>query len=141
LIHWIDTIREKHPGRFKSTTAIQAAASYDRATKREEVLIDIYGTKDINAMERLLEAWHGEKRKGLKVKVTATLSELPQISNTSSNLQASTPDSSIQGLSNQIGSLLEAITGQNKKGKALGSTATALQRLNMPSTLLTEVLT
>lgn len=77
MIYWIDTIREKHLGRFESTAAIQAAASYDRATKREEVLIDIYGTKDINAMEQLLEAWHGEKRKGLKVEVTATLSELP----------------------------------------------------------------
>jgi len=65
--------------------------------------------------------------------------ELPQASN-SSDLQAGTPNSSAQALSNQIESLVEAITNPNKRGKALSSTATALQRLNMPGILLTKVL-
>ena len=111
LIYWINTIRKKHLRRFESTTAIQAAASYNQATKRKEVLIDLYSTKDINTIETLLEAWHSKKRKGLKVKVTMTFLKLPQILNILLNLQASTPDSSIQGLSNQIGNLLEVITG------------------------------
>jgi len=101
--------------------------------------MDIHGIKDIDAIDQLLDAWHGEKKKGLKVKVTATLLELPQALN-SSDLQAGIPNSSAQALSNQIGSLVEAITNLNKRGKALSSTITALQRLNMPGTLLTEVL-
>ena len=100
LIRWIDKVREKSLRRFDSTAAIQAAASYNQATKREEVLIDLYGIKDITAIERLLEAWYGEKKKGLKVEVTATLSELLQASN-SLNLEASISDSlNIQAFAN-----------------------------------------
>ena len=100
LIRWIDKVRKKSLGRFNSTIAIQAAASYNRATKREEVLINLYGIKDITAIERLLEAWYGEKKKGLKVKVTITLLELLQASN-SLNLEASIPDSlNIQAFTN-----------------------------------------
>lgn len=126
LIRWIDKVREKSPGRFNSTTVIQAAASYDQATKREEVLVNLYSMKDITAIERLLEAWYGKKKKGLKVEVTATLLELPQVSNLL-NLEASTPNSlNIQAFANQLRSILKAIGNQNKKGKALSGTTTAL---------------
>jgi len=81
LINWVDEVRKKHPGRFKSTATIQAVAGYNRATKREEILIDVHSIKDINAIDRLLDAWHSKKKKGLKVKVTATLLELPQALN------------------------------------------------------------
>jgi hypothetical protein len=43
--------------------------------------MDVHSIKDINAIDRLLDAWHGKKKKGLKVKVTATLLELPQALN------------------------------------------------------------
>jgi len=43
--------------------------------------MDIHGIKDIDAIDRLLDAWHSEKKKGLKVEVTATLLELPQALN------------------------------------------------------------
>jgi hypothetical protein len=56
LIRWIDKVREISPGRFNSTIVIQAAASYDRATKHKEVLVNLYSIKDITAIERLLEA-------------------------------------------------------------------------------------
>ena len=49
-------ICKKHLGQFKSTIAIQAATSYNQAIKREEVLIDLYNTKNINTIETLLEA-------------------------------------------------------------------------------------
>jgi len=56
LINWVDEVCEKHPGRFKSTATIQAVAGYDRATKREEILMDVHGIKDIDAIDRLLDA-------------------------------------------------------------------------------------
>jgi len=87
--------------------------------------MDVYSIKDIDAIDQLLDAWHSEKKKGLKVKVTITLLELPQALNLL-DLQAGTPNSSAQALSNQIGSLIEAITNLNKRGKALSSTTTAL---------------
>ncbi len=43
--------------------------------------MDLHSHKDIQTMDSVLDTWHNNKRKGLKVKVTATLLELPTISN------------------------------------------------------------
>ena len=39
--------------------------------------MDLYSYKDIQAIDSVLNAWHSNKRKGLKVEATATLLELP----------------------------------------------------------------
>jgi len=39
--------------------------------------MDLYSYKDIQAMDSVLDAWHSDKRKGLKVEATVTLLELP----------------------------------------------------------------
>ena len=43
--------------------------------------MDIHSIKNINAIDQLLDTQHSKKKKGLKVKVTVTLLELPQVSN------------------------------------------------------------
>jgi hypothetical protein len=45
-----------------------------------------------------------------------------------------------QALSTQLETLIDAITSQSKKGKASGGSATAIQCLNLPSTMLNEVI-
>ena len=56
--------------------------------------MDVYGIKNINAIDQLLDAQYGKKKKCLKVKVTATLLELPQALNLL-DLQANMPNSFI----------------------------------------------
>ena len=122
LIAWIDEVRAKHPGRFEPIALIQAAASYDRGTKKDEVIMDLHGHKDIQAMDSVLDAWHSDKRKGLKVEVTATLLELSMTLNPSNPLGGH----ATQALSTQLETLIEAMTGRSKKGKASGGSATAI---------------
>ena len=98
--------------------------------------MDLHSHKDIQAMDSVLDAWHSDKRKGLKVEATATLLELPATSDPSNSLGGH----ATQALSTQLETLIEAITGQSKKGKASGGSATAIQRLNLPSTMLNEVI-
>jgi len=73
-------------------------------------------------MDSVLDAWHSDKRKGLKVEATATLLELPATSDLLNSLGGHTT----QALSTQLETLIEAITGQSKKGKASSSSATAI---------------
>ena len=56
LIAWINEVWAKYPGRFEPIALIQAAAFYNRGTKKDEVIIDLHSHKDIQAMDSVLDA-------------------------------------------------------------------------------------
>jgi len=98
--------------------------------------MDLHSHKNIQIMDFVLDTWHSDKRKGLKVKVTTTLLEFPA----TLNLLNLPGGHAMQALSTQLETLIEAITGQSKKGKAFGDSATAIQHLNLLSIILNKVM-
>ena len=109
LVLWTNSVRDKQPSRFEPTASFHAVAIFDRGAKRDELPQDIHGIKDICALNRCLVAWHSKKKKGLKVEVTAILSELSTAINIALTLLPNTQDISTQLASSQLGGLLAGL--------------------------------
>jgi len=75
---WINKVKANIVGRsFKDKYSIRATASYNRIIARDIVPQNIYSTRHVYDLYKIIRTWHTEGRKGLRVKVVVILTKKP----------------------------------------------------------------